>query len=334
MNFIKFLKDKIVLIVFWILSFSIFDLIITLEPQINISFSTFIYANLLSIFIMIGYLLISYSHQKRWNNSLEVLKRDTTKELTTNLHQEKYEEAVISDIIANFRQELTELNESKHSQEEFIETWVHDIKVPLSAIKLILEKNDLNEVKEQTNFELSHMNHLVEQILYYSRLNNFANDYLIRQTDLETVINNSLRNNMNTFITKKIAVDIETNNLSVLTDEKWLEFILNQIISNAVKYSFENGKISIKATEKNGSVTLSISDNGIGIVSEDINRVFEKGFTGKNGRDSSSKSTGLGLYLAHQMSAKLGQELIVDSEYRNGTTVKIIFPALAYFKQK
>lgn len=232
----------------------------------------------------------------------------------------------------NLRQELSELNSNKDSQEEFIESWVHDIKVPLAAILLILEKDDLYQIKDQTKLELSTINHLVEQVLYYSRMNNFANDYLIKQCDLETVVNTAIKNNMNLFITKNISVTVDIGSHIVLTDEKWLEFILNQIISNSLKYTPERGKIEISAEDSHRTITLKLSDNGIGIKDEDISRVFNKGFTGQNGRLLASKSTGLGLYLAKQMSDKLGQELTIDSEYNVGTTATITFPTLSYFK--
>ncbi|MGR3741484.1 sensor histidine kinase [Companilactobacillus sp. DQM5] len=333
MNFLKYLKDQILLIFLWVVSIALFDLIIFLEPKFKLSTGTFFYADILSFMILFFYLITNYNRKKNWFNSLNILREDSTREVSTNSNQEELELNIILDIIFKLRHELTELNKSKSNQEEFIESWVHDIKVPLTALKLILEKDDINLIKEQSNFEITNINHLVEQILYYSRLNNFANDYLIKQINLKDVVSTSLKNNMILFISKNISVNLSVDNLTVLTDEKWLEFIINQIISNSLKYTNSNGKINIEAQDNNGVITLKITDTGIGIKSEDIIRVFDKGFTGQNGRLSSSKSTGLGLYLAKKMSDKLGQELTIESEYNHGTTVNIVFPTLSYFKQ-
>ncbi|MGJ8719039.1 ATP-binding protein, partial [Clostridium botulinum] len=166
----------------------------------------------------------------------------------------------------------------------------------------------------------------VEQVLYYSRSNNVSKDYIIKQINLDYVVKNVIKRNYRDFIHKKIKLDIKDIDEIVHSDGKWVEFIINQIIVNSIKYS--NSKepmISIYSTKKANSVMLTIEDNGAGIIDKDINRVLEKGFTGENGRKF-SKGTGMGLYLCEKLCSKLGLRISIDSEVNRGTKVTLIFP--------
>ncbi len=202
---------------------------------------------------------------------------------------------------------------------------VHEIKTPIASTKLIIE-NNRNEVTNKIDFQMDRIEGFVEQVLYYSRSNNVSKDYIIKQINLDLVVRNVIKRNYRDFIHKKIKLDIKDIDEIVHSDGKWIEFIINQIIVNSIKYS--NSKepmISVYSTKKANSVMLTIEDNGAGIIDKDINRVFEKGFTGENGRKF-SKSTGMGLYLCEKLCSKLGLKIIIVSEVNKGTKVTLIFP--------
>jgi signal transduction histidine kinase len=208
--------------------------------------------------------------------------------------------------------------------QEYIETWVHEIKTPIASLMLIIDNNEdivpismKNEVKKVEDY--------IDQVLYYGRSNDVSKDYIVKSFDLENVVRNVIRKNASDFINKKIQLDIKNINSQIYSDPKWVEFILNQVINNAIKYSEkEIGKIIIDSNVNKNNIVLSIKDNGVGISIRDINRVFEKGFTGENGRKF-GKSTGIGLYLCKKLCDKLGLGLNLISKENKGTEVRIVF---------
>lgn len=208
---------------------------------------------------------------------------------------------------------------------EYIETWVHEIKTPIASSKLIIDNNN-NEITRKIDHQLNKIENFVEQVLYYSRSNEIYKDYLIKEVNLLKVVQNVIRRNYRDFIGKKISVEILDIDRNVYSDTKWIEFILNQIIGNSIKYIKETGsKIKIYLKENSDQIILTIEDNGIGIPSKDVRRVFEKGFTGENGRKF-TKSTGMGLYLCYKLCKKLGLGINLESEENVGTKVNMIFP--------
>ena len=208
---------------------------------------------------------------------------------------------------------------------EYIETWVHEIKTPIASSKLIIYNNN-NEITRKIDHQLNKIENFVEQVLYYSRSNEIYKDYLIKEVNILKVVQNVIRRNYRDFIGKKISVEILDIDRNVYSDTKWIEFILNQIIGNSIKYIKETGsKIKIYLKENSDQIILTIEDNGIGIPSQDVRRVFEKGFTGENGRKF-TKSTGMGLYLCYKLCKKLGLGINLESEENVGTKVNMIFP--------
>lgn len=195
--------------------------------------------------------------------------------------------------------------------------WAHQIKTPISAMRLLLQQDESeenNEVKE----ELFEIEKYVQMLLGYYRLNSDTNDFVIRRVDCEPIIRTIIRQYAKFFIRKKIQIEVENLNIKVLSDEKWLGFVFEQILSNALKYTNEG---IIKIYTENGHI-LVIEDTGIGIQEEDLPRLFEKGYTGYNGR-SDKKSTGLGLYLCKMILTKLGHTITIESKINKGTKVKI-----------
>lgn len=223
---------------------------------------------------------------------------------------------------------LEEINKYKYMQEEYreyIELWVHEIKTPISSSRLIAQNNP-SEVMSSVNEELEKIEDFVEQVLFYSRSNNVEKDYLIKELNLEKLCFTAIRKNSKLLIHNNINIVTENLNHMIYTDTKWLEYILNQIIQNAIKYMDKpNAQIKVSAYKLENSVILSIEDNGAGILESELTRIFEKGFTGTNGR-TNERSTGMGLYICKKLCNKLGLSIETSSSFGEGTKFLINFP--------
>ncbi|WP_261829003.1 sensor histidine kinase [Inconstantimicrobium mannanitabidum] len=240
-----------------------------------------------------------------------------------------FEGRIIYDILQQSNREMHEhVNSYKILQNEYreyIEAWVHEIKTPIASSKITLENSD-SLVKNKLQNDLRKVEGFINQALYYSRSTDVSNDYLVKEFEVVNVIRNVIRNNRRDFIEQKISVDIEGIAGNIVTDMKWTEFIVNQIVINSIKYSRkQDASIKFYTKEGENNLVLFIEDNGIGICTRDIGRVFDKGFTGENGRVY-GKSTGIGLYLCKKLCSKLGFGIDIDSTEGEGTCVKIIFP--------
>lgn len=196
--------------------------------------------------------------------------------------------------------------------------WTHQIKVPISAMRLMLTDHaDQRSVTLQA--ELFKIEQYTEMALNYARLNASATDYVIRYYDLDGILRQLLRKFAPLFIDKKLSLHYEPTDLKVLTDEKWLLFALEQVLSNAIKYT-DTGSVALKCDK--AAETLCIRDTGIGIAVEDLPRIFDQGYTGYNGR-SDKRATGLGLFLCRQTLNRLGHTIHIESEIGKGTAVTI-----------
>lgn len=330
MTFLKYLRDHIysILIVFFGMTFV--ELVLYLDPRVHFNIGTLVYTWILAMIFLIANLIVSYNHKKNWYQQLESYQEDLSKELFgARNNEQKFIQEKINNISLEYRNELTELYQNQKDQREYTESWVHDIKVPLAALKLSQDDElDPRLIAE----ELDQIDYLVDQALYFARLNNFSNDYLIQEQDLNDIVKSCIRTNKRLFISKRIGISLDVTDKKVLTDEKWLSFIINQIVSNSLKYTDQGGKIDIFTTTTDSNIELHIKDNGIGISNQDISRIFNKGFTGSNGRKSGSKSTGMGLYLVKKMSDKLGHTITVQSKPDQGTETIITFLDLPYYK--
>lgn len=214
---------------------------------------------------------------------------------------------------------------SQNEYKDYIEMWVHEIKTPLAAAKLILNNNP-SELSLSIKEEFDKVEGFVEQALFYARSTNPEKDYVIKELILQETVSMIVRKHSKTFIYQKIRIQLEGLNIMVYSDPKWLEFIIDQIISNALKYTpSETGCLHIYTTKDENSISLHIQDNGIGIDEHDLGRIFDKGFTGKNGRIN-EKATGIGLYLCKALCDKLYIGISADSTLGKGTTLTLKFP--------
>lgn len=222
-------------------------------------------------------------------------------------------------------EEITYIKNDRKEYKEYIEQWVHEIKTPISAIKLIGE-NHKSDVTRNILSELENVDHYVEQALFYARSEYVEHDYLIKEFSLDSCIHTVLVKNKQTFIQNRIRIELEGLDLTVYSDQKWIGFIINQLLMNSVQYKQEGyPRIRIAATDELHGISLIIEDNGVGISVHDLPRVFDKGFTGSNGRKG-QKSTGIGLYLCKKMCDKLGLALNIDSKEQEFTRARIFFP--------
>ena len=192
-------------------------------------------------------------------------------------------------------------------------------------------QNNKSAVTKSIGEELDKVENYIEQALFYARSNAVEKDYIITKSNLKEIVNGAILKNKTNLLNKMVALELKDLEQEVYTDNKWAIFIINQIIQNSVKYLKEQDKkIEIFAKPKNDKVILYIKDNGIGIKKGEITRVFEKGFTGENGRIIGKKSTGIGLYLCKKLCDKLGLAIELNSEKDVGTEVRIIFPKNSY----
>lgn len=231
---------------------------------------------------------------------------------------------VLREADKSMNDEIARYRRASQEYREYIETWVHEVKTPISSSGLIIENNP-NEVTRNLNSELVKIENYVDQALFYSRSSNVEKDYIIRQTTLKELVSSALRKHSALLIEGKVRVQTSALEKTVFTDAKWTDFMIGQILMNSVKYRSDAPEIQISGLQNENSVTLVISDNGIGIPKKDLERVFEKGFTGTNGR-TTAKSTGIGLYLCKRLCTKMNLGISLASTVGSGTMVSIVFP--------
>ena len=217
-------------------------------------------------------------------------------------------------------EKLTRENRQKNTDMvDYYSMWVHQIKTPIAAMNFLLDNEEVDQKNLQQ--ELFKIERYVEMVLTYIRLDSTSSDYVITKINLDEVVKDSVKKYAIIFINKKIKLNYVSHETIVISDKKWLSFAIEQMLGNSVKYSSAGGEITIETCENK----LVIEDNGMGIKEEDLPRIFEKGFTGFNGRYE-KKSSGLGLYLCKKTLDKLGHHIEISSKVGEGTRVEITFP--------
>lgn len=340
MSFPKFLKEKIGLIalsIFAIISTQI--LLLTSKMGLWIK----IYIGVIPIVCVGIALWIEYCHKKHFYCHIQQhLQELDNKYLLSEVMESPnfIEGELLKDILQETGKSMLEnVNTYKHLQEdykEYIELWIHEIKTPIAASKMIIENNK-SEVTRSIEEELSKIENYTEQALFYARSNSVEKDYIITKSNLKEIVNNAVLKNKNSLLSNKVSLEIHNIEETVYTDSKWTVFMISQILQNSIQYTKgENSTIEIYAEPKSEKIVLYIKDNGIGIQKGEITRVFEKGFTGSNGRIIGKKSTGIGLYLCKKLCDKLGLKIELDSEKEIGTEVRMVFPKNSYtnFKEE
>ena len=329
MKFRDYLKDKLLYVI--LLIACILSVEILLIPIIN-----YVYIKIYVAIVPIVLFLIPFFKKKKKKKEYysEIKARVNELEekylITELLPKGDFLDAKINkdNILEIGKSMLENVNKYKYLQEdykEYIELWIHEIKIPIATSKMIVENNK-SEVTKSIDEELDKIENYIEQALYYARSNTVEKDYIIKKNNLKDIVSSTILKNKTTLIQNNVKIEMENLEEEVYTDSKWCVFILSQIIQNAIKYSKkQNKEIKLYAENKKENVILYIKDNGIGIDKAEIGRVFEKGFTGTNGRQE-KKSTGIGLYLCKKLCDKLCIGLEIASEKEIGTEVKLVFP--------
>lgn len=283
---------------------------VSLEPVLYASTLYLIFG---LIFIIMNFVQFYKKHSKleEIRNNIDVLIYDLPEP------QNQIEEDYDNMLKALWQIYTDEYNQSQIKQKESIEyytTWVHQIKTPISAMRLFLQTED-TEQNALLLTELFRIEQYVEMVLCYFRTDSSSSDFVFKEYSLDDIIRQAVRKYASQFVRKRIRLIYNGTTERIVTDEKWLLFVIEQILSNAIKYTTKG---SVTISVNNG--IIYISDTGIGIAEEDLPRIFEKGFTGYNGR-ADKKSTGLGLYLCKRITDKLSNKISVKSEIGKGTTV-------------
>ena len=327
MKFQDYLKDKWLNILLFLLFFII---IISFFTAFKVSMELIIgFIITYIIFIIIILLYNFYRKKSFYNNFITNLNKLDQKYLILELLKKPnfYEGKLLYDSLYEIDKSMTErvntYKQSVNDFKEFIEIWIHEVKIPLASLLLIIHNNK-NLKTPKIMKQINQIEDYTEQILYYVRSENSEKDYLIKECNLEDIIKNVALKNKDNFLYSDISFIVSDLNKTVLTDSKWLEFIINQIINNSIKYKKENSYIKITALENKENTKLIIFDNGKGIRKSDLPRVFDKSFTGENGRKE-SKSTGMGLYICYNLCKKLGHDIKIESVKDKFTKVTITF---------
>ncbi|MGX7112673.1 sensor histidine kinase [Gemella cuniculi] len=325
--FVSYLKKNFKIYTLFFAFVMIFYLIFYLY---NLPFEALYYAGSFCFLIAIVASVIDYGKYRESYRSLKFLGNNLFYNLENLPKSWDIRVSYYNKIIAKLYDEIENLNSNNKIKHEdlvdYYSMWVHQIKTPIAAMNFLLDNDAIDE--KHLKQELFKIERYVEMVLTYLRLDSRTTDYLITKVKLANIVKEVLKKYATLFINKKIKLNFVPHETYVVSDKKWLAFAMEQILSNAIKYTKNQGEISIKLYENR----LIIEDTGIGITKEDLPRIFEKGFTGFNGRYE-KKSSGLGLYLCKKTLDNLGHKIKISSEVGYGTQVEIIFPKEDKFRE-
>jgi hypothetical protein len=338
MKFRDFLKDKLLLVLIYLVCY-----FIILMMLIAFKSETSLIVAITVVFLILGFslLLIEFFRRKNFYDELKqnVERLDQKYLVLETISKPQFYEGEIIynslyEIDKSMLENVNNYSISINDFKEYIEMWIHEVKIPISSLVLMCH-NHKEKIDKKYISQIKRLDNYIDQILYYVRSENVEKDFMIKETKLDKIIGNVALRNKDDLLENKVDLDVDVKNIDVLTDAKWLEFILNQIINNSIKYKKENEDsfIKISALDNKVKIVLSIYDNGIGIPKSDLTRVFNKSFTGTNGR-LKTKSTGMGLYIAKKLCEKLGHTISINSEVNDYTEVKITFSKNDFYKIK
>ncbi|MFR5366935.1 sensor histidine kinase [Intestinibacter bartlettii] len=312
-----YIKQSIKVLLLFIVFALVFCIVFSLY---NLEIEAIYYSVMLCSFIGLIYICINFINYYKKHIQLYKLQNEISISLENlpspkTLMEEDYTNLILT-LNKEYKTYISKSDIAKSDMIDYYTMWVHQIKTPISAMKLLIQTSE-SEISSDLSSELFKIEQYVEMVLSYIRLGSNENDFVIKEYDLDNIVRQAIRKYAPLFIRKKINLDFQPTTYKVLTDEKWLVFVIEQLLSNAIKYT-NKGKISIYPLEDK---KLVIEDTGIGISQEDIPRIFDKGFTGYNGR-TDKKATGLGLYLCKNILDKLSHKISIESEV--GVKTKVI----------
>ncbi|MCR5311718.1 MAG: sensor histidine kinase [Lachnospiraceae bacterium] len=335
MKFTTFLKDRIPHIVTGAVSF-----IVILIFLIAFSNSVFEIILISVVFLLMGtiMLLSDYFKRKGFYDTLlqnasgldkKYLVSETLPE--PNFYEGKMTLNALYDAGKAMREEVVFHKKSFEDFKEYIELWVHEIKLPVASL-ILLSHND-GEAGDKYQPDLKRIDDYIENVLYYARSENSEKDYLIKRASLKRIFNETAQKNMDVLLNRGVSISADISDIPVYTDSKWIEYILGQLIGNSIKYfaADREPEISLWTEDTKDTVILHYKDNGIGIPASDLPYIFEKSFTGENGR-LGAKSTGMGLYIVKTLMDRLGHRIKAESRQGEYTEFILEFGKNDYYE--
>lgn len=335
MSFLEYLsnyiKENRIFLYLIVTIMAIVNIVILLDPYLSKSLESLIYIDLLvCISILIFLVLGFFNYKNKFDMFISYInkKKDEDFNFKGNVI---YTE--VDKLVKEYDEEIYSLKEELEEIKDYMTNWIHEVKIPISVLEIISKRiRDIDTgLSKDIRTSVSRINRLVEQAMYSSRAGNYSSDFLIGEADLENVVKEVIKKNKYQFIYNKIEIETQDLNYTILTDKKWITHIIELIVDNSIKYSKAGGKIEIFTKEAKNGIELHIKDYGLGIVPQDIDRIFDKGFTGQNGRKI-TKSTGMGLYISKKILNKLSHKIEVISTPGEFCDVYITFYKLSdYF---
>lgn len=334
MKLCDYIADRVVPIVCFVVAEGLlFGLLWLIEVSgVFIAFANTIFL----IFFLFSFIWDFHRRSVYYNRLLRMLKQLDEKTLLLEIAERPtfLDAQIISDILRQNNKyqndKIAELQRESRNYRDFIDTWVHEIKTPITSARLIVE-NEKNPTTLKIDDELRKIDAFVEMVLYYARSSDVEKDFKVEKTTMKSLVSAALKTYSKPIIQANGHIHMEGLDIPVCADSKSCAFVIGQIVSNAIKYRQENFCLDFTSEVEKNRVLLKIHDNGIGITAADLSRVFDKGFTGENGRRF-PKSTGIGLYLCKKLCRKMNIHISIGSEKGQGTTVTLYFPTESLLK--
>lgn len=335
MRMVEYVKDKILLLVLHMLCMLLLAGFLhgTGYSKEYICLILLGWLGILGCWFVYGY----FNRKCYFQKMKEILDQVDQRYLLGELMPESYrlEDRLYRDMIRRSNKSVIDrirvVEDQQKDYREYIESWVHEIKAPITSIALMCE-NHKDNLTRQIHLENQKIENYVDMALYYARSESVYKDYVIQETDFQKIAVVVLNRNKQYLIQNRVQAEVDCKDVAY-TDKKWIAFILNQLILNSAKYrKEEGGYIQIRTERYPGGIRLLVIDDGIGIREEDMPRIFEKGFTGSNGR-MQERSTGMGLYLCKKLCQNLGIGIYAESEEGKGTKMTLEFPVSSYLSK-
>lgn len=333
MSYFNFLKERILtFLIFFYLLFSFETFLLTIRGSEWLAI--FIGVNLILAYFLITFLEF-FRQKKQYDEIRQAADSMEEKYLASEILGKPGTEegALYNEVLHDMGKAMSEkINHYKRdSQEykEYIELWIHEVKIPIAAAQMIIE-NHKNEITKEIETQIRKIERYTEQVLYYARSNEVEKDYYIKNLTLEELVNEALVDSRKELILLDTSINLHDLQTEVKSDGKWIVFILGQLIGNSIKYVGDRPLcLEIYGEEEREKVKLHVKDNGIGVKETELQKVFDKGFTGSNGRNG-KKSTGIGLYLCKKLCNRLGHGIELRSKEKEGCEVILTFPKSSF----
>lgn len=319
----------------WVLLFvgllSLTNALLLLDKGLSVAFTSILYLNALYLLFFLIFFSWRFRKETKYAAALVSLQQTKAFDWMESLPEPENGLDQITDEILReearlFKRKLFEYKEAQTIENDFTASWIHEIKTPLTAMKLMLEAKQRETDMSKIEAEWLRIHLLIDRKLYITRLPALESDYVLESSSIQRLVAEEVRELAPWCMEKNLAVSIEGMEVMVVTDRKWCRFVLRQLLTNSVKYSPADAAIVIETgVTDTGTVILDLKDEGPGIKPHDLPRIFDKGFTGENGRIQNA-ATGQGLYLARTVADKMGIGLKVQSSSAQGTVMRMIFP--------